>query len=254
MSKLFGSLASKLIGLLVIVLFVIGFKESILTDEGVSAAFKGLMEIMPFSKLIVDVICKYCGYAYKLDFTGNSIGTEIMTLLVMAFLQPLFVRLASVLFLRMPSSMGIDASETFMSRPSYRIKEVLISIIITPFVAVISLFFSRWLFNYFSSNFNSIIATILQLLSTLFVGGISIVALLGVTTLGTAIAWRGLITIGASVVNTLVTETICLWMYVSMLQGVDNTFLTGFFAIAFWFIIFDVFIQWLQRSIAAGIH
>lgn len=45
MSKLFGSLAGKLTGLLAVVLFVIGFKESILTDDSVSAAFEGFIEV-----------------------------------------------------------------------------------------------------------------------------------------------------------------------------------------------------------------
>ena len=77
MSKLFGSLMSKLIGLLVVLLFVVSFKESILTDTNVSNAFGGLMKALPFSNLIVENICRIMKFNYKLPTTTfTSVGTD----------------------------------------------------------------------------------------------------------------------------------------------------------------------------------
>jgi len=251
MSKLFGSLASKLIGLLVIVMFVIGFKESILTDANISNAFGGLMEALPFSNIIVENICRIMKFNYELpSVTVASVGTDIMKLLIMACIQPLFVSLLSMMFLRMPSSLGIDAAESFMSRPGYRIKEMIITIVTAPLLAVIAAWLTTWVFDFFASTFNDVVAAILKFLSVILVGGISLTPLLITgTAVGTAVAWRLLVTVGAKVVGTFVTNAICLWIYIALIGGVSSQVFSSILSLVIWLFVMDFGIKCLQRAV-----
>ena len=251
MSEFFGSAVSKLIAVFAIVMFVLMFRESILTDASVSAAFGGLMETLPFANLIVGHICKVMEFNYQIpDITAASIGTDIMKLLVMACLQPLFGRVMSMLFLRMPLSLGIDAAESFMKRPGYVIKEMLISIVTAPLLAVLSAWITTHIFDFFTNNFSALWATVLKVGSVIVAGGISLLPfLLAGAAVGTAIGWRLLITVGAGTVKTLVINTICLWMYVGLLQGVSSQVLSAIIALIVWLILADCAVNFLRRAL-----
>ncbi len=254
MSKLFGSLASKIIGVIAVVLFVVAFREGILADPTVGTAFDGLMESLPFSNLIVENICRVLRFNYSLpSITVDSVGTDIMKLVIMACIQPFFVGLLSRLFLRMPVSLGIDESESFMSRPSYRIKEMIITIISSPLLALIAAHLTTVIFDFFANNFNGVVAGIFKFLSVLLAGGLSLTPLLiARVALGTAIAWRLLVTVGARVVGTFVTNAICLWIYIVWLSNVSTAMITPILALVIWLIIMDFGIQCLQRSVVGS--
>ena len=49
-----GKAVSKLIALTVVIAVIISFREAILTDRTVGAAFGGLMSAIPFAKVITD--------------------------------------------------------------------------------------------------------------------------------------------------------------------------------------------------------
>lgn len=253
MSKIFGSLASRLLALFVIVLFVLGFRDSILSDSTISDAFNGLMETLPFAKLIVENVCRIMGYDYALvQMTADSVGTDIMKLLIMAFMQPIAVRILSRLFLRMPA-MDVDAAESFMSAPSYRIKEILITILTAPLIAVVASIATTHIFDYFTNNFSAFTAGLFKILSMLFVGGISIIPLLGSVALGTIVAWRIVITVGSALINTLVTNAICLWIYISILSQQSAELFGAIFTLIVWLFLFDFVVNWLRRVIVGRV-
>lgn len=251
MSKLFGSLMSKLIGLLVVLLFVVAFKESILTDTNVSNAFGGLMKALPFSNLIVENICRIMKFNYKLPTTAfTGVGTDIMKLLIMACIQPLFVSLLSMIFLKMPSSLGIDEAEEFMKRPAYKIKEMIITIVTAPLLAVIAAWMTTWVFDFFANTFNGVVAVILKLLSVVLVGGISLIPLLiAGTAVGTAVAWRLLVTVGAKVIGTFITNAICLWIYIALMGGVSSQVFSSILSLVIWLFVMDFGVKCLQRAV-----
>ena len=60
MSKLFGNLFSKLIFLFAVILFIIAFRDSILTDDTIADAFSELMQTLPFSDFIIDFFTNKC--------------------------------------------------------------------------------------------------------------------------------------------------------------------------------------------------
>ena len=66
MSKLFDNMLAKFFAVIVIILFIVGFREMILTDRNVSNAFGELMGILPFAEPIVNAACTILGYQYEL--------------------------------------------------------------------------------------------------------------------------------------------------------------------------------------------
>ena len=257
MSKLFGSLMSKLVGLFVIILFVVAFKESILTDSNVSNAFGGLMEALPFSKIIVENICQIMKFNYEFpSMSATNFGTDIMKLLIMACIQPLFVSLLSTIFLRMPSSIDIDTdtAETFMSRPGYKIKEMIVTIISAPLLAIIASWLTTWIFDFFTNTFNNVVAVILKIVSVVLIGGISLTPLMVAgTAIGTAIVWRLLVTVGAKVVSTFVTNIICLWIYIALHTGVSSQIFGAIISLVVWLFAMDFAIKCLQKAVVGKV-
>ena len=101
MSRILNKTTSKLLAILVIVLFIIGFRETIITDKNVSAAFGGLMKTLPFCKEISDVICKVLKYQNEIpDLTPAKFIADFLKLAVMAAIQPFAVGLLTMLFLK----------------------------------------------------------------------------------------------------------------------------------------------------------
>ena len=105
MSKLMDKLLYKILAIIIIVLFVVAFRELIITDKDFSTAFGALMGVLPFAKIISDVVCKILRYQYSIPLiTTSSLLTDFIKLAFMAFIQPLIVGLFTALFLRIPSS------------------------------------------------------------------------------------------------------------------------------------------------------
>ena len=155
-----------------------------------------------------------------------------------------------MMFLRMPSSLSIDAAESFMSRPGYRIKEMIITIVTAPLLAVIAAWLTTWVFDFFASTFNDVVAAILKFLSVILVGGISLTPLLITgTAVGTAVAWRLLVTVGAKVVGTFVTNAICLWIYIALIGGVSSQVFGSILSLVIWLFVMDFGIKCLQRAV-----
>lgn len=254
MSKLLDKLFAKIIALVVIVLFVVGFREMILTDKDTSTAFGALMGIMPFAKVIVDVVCKILKYQYSIPIiSASSVLTDLLKLAVMACIQPLVVGLLTAIFLPVPSSLRDYADrEAYMSSFSYRAREMLVTIVSAPLLALAAAWFTTWLFNYLSTTFGDIISTLLGVLSVVLLSAVSIIPLLiaGVS-IGTAILWRVLVTLGSKMATTFMTNALCLAVYVAIIGGVEHQIAVSILTLVVWLIIMDFGVKCIQRAVVA---
>ena len=62
MGEVFGKVFDKIIVVVIVVAVILGIREAVLTDDTVSSAFMGLLSYLPFSKTIVEGICKVLKY------------------------------------------------------------------------------------------------------------------------------------------------------------------------------------------------
>lgn len=243
---------SKLIALIVIVLFVVGFKELILTDDNVSTAFGGLMGNLPFAKQITDIIGKYLKYQIKVPpITPVKFIDDVLKLAIMALIQPLATRFLSFLFLRVPAG-TIDEREKYMDGFTYKVKEMIINIISAPVIAVLAAYITSAISTQITAHFKDIYATILGIISVIIMTGISVIPLLlsGIA-FGTALLWRIVITILSKMAITTITNALCLFIYIAITNDMHSEAVGCIFALIVWLIITDVGISFLKRSIAS---
>ena len=259
MSKLFDKLVSKILAVIVVVLFVAAFREMILTDSSTSTVFGALMGTLPFAKVIVDAVCKILKYRYEIPVLSAS-GTvnDLLRLAVMAFLQPIVMGPLTRIFLPIPrqnqilatSLRSYEMAEAYMNSPRYRIKELLLKIISAPLLALAASWITAWIFEFIQNSFGGVATIFLGLVSVILLGALSLGPLVmsGVA-VGTAIAWRILITFGSKMITTFGTNVLCLAIYVAILGGVSHQVAMTVAALIIWLIFMDFGVKSLQKAI-----
>ena len=91
---------------------------------------------------------------------------------------------------------------------------------------------------------------LLGALSVIGLSAVSLVPLLVTgTAVGTAIAWRLLVTLGSKMVTTFVTDAFCLAVYVAILGGIHEHIATSIVALVIWLIIMDLGVNALQHAV-----
>lgn len=252
MSNLFNKMWSKLLAVVVIVLFVIGFREMILTDSNVSTAFGALMGTLPFAKQVIDIICKVMKYQYAISsVTSTGLIGDFLKLAIMASIQPFIVGILSFLFLRVPSGTYYEREE-YMNGTSYRIKEMIITIITAPLIALAAAYITSFVSNYLSRNFGGWLSSILGIVVVVIMSAISIIPLLmGGIALGTAILWRVVVTLLGKMATMMGTNVICLWIYLSIVCGFHTQTFIAIISLIVWLIIMDFAMQSIKRAIVS---
>lgn len=251
MSKLIDKLLYKILAIIIIILFIVAFRELIVTDKDTSIAFGTLMGLLPFAKVISDVVCKILKYQYSIPLiTTSSFLTDLIRL---AFIQPLAVGLFTAIFLRIPSSYtDYHDREKYMETFGYRVKELMLTVLTAPILAIIASWFSTWLFSYFANTFGDVVSVILGILSVIILGTVSIIPLLiGGVAVGTAILWRIIVTLLSKMGTTFITNAMCLWVYIAILHGVEGEIATSIIALILWLFIMDFGMNCLKYAIVA---
>lgn len=254
MSKLIDKLLYKILAIIIIILFIVAFRELIVTDKDTSIAFGTLMGLLPFAKVISDVVCKILKYQYSIPLiTTSSFLTDLIRLAFMAFIQPLVVGLFTAIFLRIPSSYtDYHDREKYMETFGYRVKELMLTVLTAPILAIIASWFSTWLFSYFANTFGDVVSVILGILSVIILGTVSIIPLLiGGVAVGTAILWRIIVTLLSKMGTTFITNAMCLWVYITILHGVEGEIATSIIALILWLFIMDFGMNCLKYAIVA---
>lgn len=252
MSKILDKFVYKVLIVVVVAALWVGLRETLLTDATVSKAFGALMGELPFAKMIIDYICKLMKYS-----AGNvpvvssySVFTDFIRLLVMAVIQPLVVGLLTAIFLPMPHRNQIltshytryEEQESYMDSFGYKLKHLLIVLITTPLIAVMASKLTGIAADYVKNNFSGIASIVLGGASALIALGVSVLSmvLLAKVSVGTALAWRLLITLGADMFKTFATEGLCLWIYVSILSGAEGQIFASIVSLILFLLVMEV--------------
>lgn len=252
MSKLFDKLVAKVLAVIVIVLFVIAFRTMILTDENVSAAFGGLIGLLPFAEVITENVCKILKCQYEIPVVGTaSVLKDLIGLAFMSCLQPVIVGLLTAVFLPMPKGTHYTEQEDYMDSLGYRVKALIIAVVSAPLIAFASSMISSGMMNFFSAKFNSTISNLLGILVTalLGAGSIAILAALAKISALRAIGWRVLVTFGGGMLKSFMTNALCIAVYVAFINGVEGQIVKSVLALVIMLMIMDFGMQCLRRAV-----
>ncbi|MBQ4606205.1 MAG: hypothetical protein IJB15_05840 [Clostridia bacterium] len=247
MSKAFDTFIIKLIAVVVILSFVTYFGEAILTDSTTKDALFAMMEALPFAKLITRILCNTLKLQYNIPLmTASSVLFDICKLTIMACLQPIAGRLVTRFILGSPNTGGMSrtqsilAMENYTSRFGYRLKSVLVTVLLTPLLAVLAANLTTALFNWATNTFGTGGSILVGLLSTQAALGLSAVLLVTFNiTLGTALLWVFGVDLLGNLLSVIVTSTFCLYLYLSITTGNNTEILKSIIALVVWLIIMD---------------
>ncbi|MCI5700920.1 MAG: hypothetical protein MR308_11180 [Lachnospiraceae bacterium] len=251
MSKLFDKFLAKILAIIVIILFVVAFREMILTDDDISTAFGSLMGMLPFAEDITDAVCKIMKCQYEIPVvTASSAMTDLIRLAFMACLQPIVGGLLTAIFLPLPKGMDAYEQEEYMDSFGYKVKELILTVISAPLLALAASWLSSWVFEFFLNQFGAIVSTLLGLLVVAGLGAVSLVPLFVTgTAVATAVSWRLLVTFGSKMITTFVTNIFCLAVYVAFVGGIEKQITTSVLALIVWLIVMNFGLKCLQYSV-----
>ena len=261
MSKILDKLWVKIIAIIIILLFLIGFKEMVFTDPDTSKAFGALMGSLPFAKQIADVVSTLLGFQNSIPpiISVSSVLTDIFKLPIMACVQPLCVALLMRIFLPLPHVRNqilftgmkeYEIQEEHMSSVGYQLKELVITVLTAPVFAVVSAKIADWLFNWLSNNLGGWYAIVAGIISIIVSIGLSMIPLLIIgVSFGTALAWRLLVTLAGKIITTMVTNALCISLYIAVYNGVGSKIGQNIVALIVWLIIADIGMQLLQKAV-----
>ena len=245
-------LVAKILGVVIIAAVIIVFRDRILTDSSVAAAFEGLMEVLPFSEDIAEAICKVMKYQYVIELESTaSVLTELIKLAFMALLQPIVIGTLTRIFLPMPKELkDYHEQEDYLDSAGYRVRELFMTVLAAPLLAVAAAWVSQWAMTYFAETFGSVLSVVLGIASVGIIGMLSVIPLLvaGVT-LGTAILWRLLITLLMKVATVFGMNVICLWVYLAFLNSAGGQIAGSIVSLIIWLLIMDFVASRLKYAI-----
>lgn len=252
MSNVWGKIWSKLIAVIIIVLFIVGFRELILTDTYVSAVFKQLMGALPFAKQIADIICKIMKYNISNELiTSAGVIEDFLKLAIMACIQPLVVGFITALFLKVPKGNSYEMEE-YMNGTGYKIKEMIITLVTAPFIAVAVAYLTSRISDYFTDQFGPVLSTIFGIAAVILIAGLSLIPLLmSKVGFGTAVVWRLLVTLFGKMIITMGIDVLCIWIYLAITSGKHSTAFAFVIALIAWLIVTDLGMTSLKKAIVS---
>lgn len=253
MSGILNKTFDKIVIIIVAILLVIGFREIILTDDLVGETFAELIGLLPFAEDIAEPISTWfkCAYDVPIVSDGN-VASAILRLIIMACIQPLVMRVLSLLFLSIPAGItGFYDREAYMNGLGYRVKELLINIIASPFLAFLAAWLSKILMGYFATL--GTVGSVLAGLGSAIAGlGLSVIPLViaGEMTIGLAVLWRLLVTLLPKLLEITVTNTLCITVYVAIVGGVQSQIVMSIGALILWFILWSFGFRLITGNLA----
>lgn len=256
MSGILNKVFDKIVIIIVAALFIVGFREMILTDDLVGETFAELIGLLPFAEDIAEPIMTWfkCTYDVPIVSDGNVV-TAILRLIIMACIQPLAIGILTTCFLSIPA--GLKRSyemEAYMNSFGYRAKELLINIIACPLLALFAAWLSKIFMNYLSDALGTVGGILTGLGAVLAGLGLSTIPLVatGGMTLGLAILWRLLVTLLPKLLEVTVTNALCIALYVAVVGGVESQIILSSGALILWLIIWSFGFKLIMSCIAGA--
>lgn len=243
MSRIMDKFLNKVIIVIIVVMFISGFR-SLLTVEDFYTALGGLMGTLPFSEQITDTICQLMQYYEKVPLsTTVTFWEDCLKLALMACIQPFVGTILSLIFLKVPEGNWHDREE-YMQGSIYKGKEILVNVVTAPFLALIVAWISAAWLDYITQHWGNGISTVLKIASIVILFGASVVYLiLAKVSVLKAIFWRLLVTFIGGMVKTYITNVLALALYVSLIGGLQNMVISSIIALVLWIIIAELIIN-----------
>ena len=256
MALTFDKLFSKLLTIFFVVIFVIAMRDLILTDDNVATAFGAIIGMLPFAEVITNVVTTILGFKEAIPIvTTGTVVTDLIKLAMMACLQSLVVGWLTAIFLPLPKTNDYRALEDYMESPGYKIKEILITILSAPVLAILASLVSDAVYNFFLDNLGAAAAVVLGILVVAVLCIVSIIPHLKVgIPVVTAIVWRVVITLGMKMFTTFITNACCIGVYVAFLKGVPKDIGSAVIALFIWLLIMDWGTGLMQKAIVSKIR
>lgn len=248
-SKIFD----KVIIVIVVILFVVGFREMILTDDMTGSAFGELIGMLPFAKELAEPISSILKCQYAVPIISNATVVEsLLRLSIMACIQPLVMWTLTKIFLPLPEYLKHSYDmEAYMNSFSYKAKELLINIIFCPLLAIGAAWLAAYAINALTGVLGSV-GGILASIGAIITGlGLSTIPLIviGGKTLGFAIIWRLLVTVLPKILEVFVTGTLCVAIYVAAVGGVQSQIIWSVVWLILWLIVSGFGIKLIMSSL-----
>ncbi|MBQ5825459.1 MAG: hypothetical protein IIW48_11720 [Clostridia bacterium] len=245
---------SKLILILVVVLFIVGFKSAITDDPTVADAFKGLMSCLPFAEPFSEIVCNILGYRNaspllsELGFVEDS-----AKLVVMSFIQPVFTIICSLVFLRIPKKLtGVYEKESYMERFGYRFKEMLIKILTAPLCAILAGKLITFILDWAAAKFGMVGAVFTGLITAFLAAGISAIPMIILgTSISVALLWKLTVTLLGGMLTTLTTIVFSIAIYYAFISGLPSHIAASIISFVVALIILDIIITCFQRALGS---
>lgn len=261
MKRLFDRLLYKIAIIIVVILFIVAFREMVYTDSTVGAFFSSLIGQIPFAKVISDNVCKILKFKQTLPIADiNSVLSDALRLVIMACIQPVIIDILTKIFLPFPritnqilmtSYKRYEMQEEYMNSLSYKIKELLLNIIAVPLLAIMASYLTAQFFVKLKMLWgdNGIIAAGTIIIVLLVILSILQLCLKDVW-FGRAIVWRLVITLFTNIANMFVINTLCVSILLALMGRVSSQIVGSIAALVLWMIIFDFALQCMKRAIA----
>jgi|GEM_PF-2060678 membrane protein len=251
MSKLIDKFLGKVVTVSIVIMVIAVFRGKIINNDTVGEFFGGLMEQLPFAKIISDVICNIMGYKQNIPlFTPSWIVTDLIRLAFMAFLYQVLaipIELFTYLFI-LPKNKR--EKEEYKDTAGYKVRRFLADIMTVPIVAVLASIFSKFIFSCFVSWVGEIMARVLGVLLTSSFFMVSLVSILkSGHSFIFAIVWRIIDILVENMVKTMFVNICCIALYVGIIHGADGLIASSIITLIVFLLVIDVAIGFLRESI-----
>lgn len=253
MSEVLEKIVKKIFVILLVVMCIAGFRSSIITNDAVSEIFDGLMEQLPFAKIISDVICKLMRYEITIPlFNSSSIITDVIRLTFMAFLyQVLRKPIEWFSYVLFPIKRFKDETdEEYRSRPAYKIRGMLCEILAAPLIAVLASELSKYIFSVAVIWFGEIIAKILGVLLSSSFFMVSLYAILkSGHSFVFAIVWRLIDILIDNMAKVMLVDICCITLYIGIIHGADGLIASSIISLIIFLIVVDIGMGFMRESL-----
>lgn len=242
-----------LVLVLIAFMILVGLQKALLTDDVAKELLSAVFEQLPFAQVIVEGVVNVLHYQHTIEnLMPRGILEDLIRLLIMCIIQPLFTSLVMAIFLPMPSGMNSFQMDEYQNRPSYRIKELLINVLTVPVVALLAGFLITWIGNALVARIGAIATTVVGIVAVIGLGVLSVPTLMSAAAIGigVAIQFRLIYTILEKVVKTLGFEFLCVIIALAFLNDCQGVGLIMIVITLLYLIAFDLLIQ----SVSSSLH
>lgn len=255
-----GKFAYKMVVIITVILVIVGFRELIYTDSTVGAFFSTLIGQIPFAKLISDNVCKVLKFKQNIPIISTvSVMSDLLRLAIMALIQPVVMGFLTKIFLPvrrhtnqilLTTYAEYEMQEKYMNSFSYKIKELALNIIAAPLMALLAAGLTSQFFKILTDRVGNTGVISMGTVMIVVIVGLSIIPLLKAgMSVGRSVTWRLLITLASSMVNTFMTNALCIVVLLTVLGGVSEQIAGSILALVIWLIAFDCAMTPLKRAI-----